>query len=135
MSFIRDARYNAHAAVLCRQDGHRMEGDRCAVCRIRRDDQDVRPYMRDVRMGGVPVSRAIPALGVIAREKKDPMADYRDERGRLNGTPLVKAPALPDDIPCRNGHIGDTVLTPRGWRRCRVCQAAAAQRYREKVAA
>lgn len=44
MSLIRTAAYRPHAARICRAEGHRWEGDRCAVCAILRDPLDAAPW-------------------------------------------------------------------------------------------
>lgn len=93
MSLIRDSRYSAYAARICRTDGHRIEGDRCEVCHIRRDVYDTSPYVPRTGLGGVPV-------GSMVASATTPRAAPREK--------------------CDEGHT-DWARNHDGTRRCRPC--------------
>jgi hypothetical protein len=113
MSLIRDAHYNATAARICRQDGHRITGDRCGVCRIRRDVHDVSPYVPGRRfVGGVVIGRMV-------------------EEPRTSPSPN-SAPAVTADT-CRNGHTGRLTIDRQGFRDCYACGVERNKRYRQNA--
>jgi hypothetical protein len=105
MSLIRDAHYDAKAARICRQDGHRITGDRCGMCRIRRlEDAYSNPEPR--QGGGFPVS-------------------YLETRPSA-----PKQPRLLDA--CGKGHVGNWWIRPDGQRHCRDCRNARQRRFKAR---
>lgn len=114
MSLIRDARYNAMAARICRADGHRITGERCEACNIRQDIHDTTPYVPGRSfVGGVVVGSMV-------------------EEPRTSPSPNI-APVVTADT-CRNGHTGKLVTDSKGNRDCGACQVERNRRYRKNEA-